>query len=262
MNSSVPRTLLSGPWRNRRVLRTFVNTGPNLVSIFWNIIIGNLVRYARMTHRRMRTVTNYFLVNLSVSDLLMSLLNCIFNFTFMLDSHWPFGSVYCTVNNFVAHVSVASSVFTLVAISLDRYVAILRPLKHRMSRRKARVALVIIWAMSSLLALPCLLYSTTKIRSYRDGQTKTVCYMRWPDGHYPKSTSEHVFRSAARCFVAANSISFHLLAQVISSLQFSFAKAESLIYFGNTYVHQFVDARPQVLLFGIAQSIRKLGDGS
>ncbi|BES91945.1 receptor [Nesidiocoris tenuis] len=141
----------------------------------------------------MRTVTNYFLVNLSVSDLLMSLLNCIFNFTFMLDSHWPFGSVYCTVNNFVAHVSVASSVFTLVAISLDRYVAILRPLKHRMSRRKARVALVIIWAMSSLLALPCLLYSTTKIRSYRDGQTKTVCYMRWPDGHYPKSTSEHVY---------------------------------------------------------------------
>lgn len=30
------------------------------------------------------------------------------------------------------------------------------------------------------------------ILSYRDGQTKTVCYMRWPDGHYPKSTSEHV----------------------------------------------------------------------
>ncbi|KAF6213654.1 hypothetical protein GE061_011376 [Apolygus lucorum] len=112
----------------------------------------------------MRTVTNYFLVNLSISDLLMSLLNCIFNFTFMLDSHWPFGAIYCTVNNFVAHVSVAASVFTLVAISLDRYVAIVRPLKHRMSRRKARIALIMIWLSSSVLALPCLIYSTTKSR--------------------------------------------------------------------------------------------------
>jgi tachykinin-like receptor len=68
----------------------------------------------------MRTVTNYFLVNLSVSDLLMSLLNCIFNFIFMLNSDWPFGSAYCIVNNFVANVTVAASVFTLVAISVDR----------------------------------------------------------------------------------------------------------------------------------------------
>ena len=35
-------------------------------------------------------------------------------------SHWPFGGFYCTVNNFVANVTVAASVFTLVAISFDR----------------------------------------------------------------------------------------------------------------------------------------------
>uniref|UniRef100_A0A182P264 G-protein coupled receptors family 1 profile domain-containing protein n=1 Tax=Anopheles epiroticus TaxID=199890 RepID=A0A182P264_9DIPT len=72
------------------------------------------------SHRRMRTVTNYFLLNLSVADLLMSSLNCSFNFIFMLNSDWPFGSVYCTINNFMANMSVASSVFTLVAISFDR----------------------------------------------------------------------------------------------------------------------------------------------
>lgn len=70
----------------------------------------------------MRTVTNYFLVNLSVADLMMSSLNCGFNFIFLVNSDWPFGVVYCTINNFVAHVTVASSVFTLVVISFDRSV--------------------------------------------------------------------------------------------------------------------------------------------
>jgi tachykinin-like receptor len=38
----------------------------------------------------------------------------------VLFSHWPFGGFYCTVNNFIANVTVAASVFTLVAISFDR----------------------------------------------------------------------------------------------------------------------------------------------
>lgn len=73
-------------------------------------------------HREMRTTTNYFLLNLSVADLLMSSLNCMFNFIYMLNSDWPFGSVYCSVNNFMGNVTVATSVFTLVAISFNRYV--------------------------------------------------------------------------------------------------------------------------------------------
>uniref|UniRef100_A0A182XW37 G-protein coupled receptors family 1 profile domain-containing protein n=1 Tax=Anopheles stephensi TaxID=30069 RepID=A0A182XW37_ANOST len=86
-------------------------------------ITGNcIVLWIVLAHRRMRTVTNYFLLNLSVADLLMSSLNCSFNFIFMLNSDWPFGSVYCTINNFMANMSVASSVFTLVAISFDRVV--------------------------------------------------------------------------------------------------------------------------------------------
>ena len=103
-------------------------------------------------HRRMQNVTNYFLVNLSLADLMMSCLNTIFNFIFMksryvrnaicrtflsksdykiwLPGHesnfaifcrdWIFGSVYCTINNFIAYMSVAVSVFTLVAICIDR----------------------------------------------------------------------------------------------------------------------------------------------
>jgi tachykinin receptor 3 len=120
-----------------------------------------LASLAITAHRRMRSVTNYFLVNLSVSDLLMALLNCVFNFIFMIDSDWPFGATYCTINNFVANVTVAASVFTLVAISLDRYVAIIKPLQGRMRKRWALVTVLGIWTLSATLALPPLLYSTT-----------------------------------------------------------------------------------------------------
>lgn len=82
--------------------------------------INNNLFYPISAHREMRTITNYFLLNLSIADLSMSSLNCMFNFIYMLNSDWPFGSFYCRVNNFMGNVTVATSVFTLVAISFDR----------------------------------------------------------------------------------------------------------------------------------------------
>lgn len=83
---------------------------------------NNDIHFPISAHREMRTTTNYFLLNLSVADLLMSSLNCMFNFIYMLNSDWPFGSVYCSLNNFLGNVTVSASVFTLVAISFNRYV--------------------------------------------------------------------------------------------------------------------------------------------
>ncbi|XP_033324548.1 tachykinin-like peptides receptor 86C [Megalopta genalis] len=154
-----------------------------LVATGGNIIVMWIV----LAHRRMRTVTNYFLVNLSVADLMMSLLNCAFNFTFLLNANWPFGVVYCTINNFVAHLTVASSVFTLVVISFDRYMAIMRPMKHRISRKITVITMIVIWTIASALALPCILYSTTTLRRYSNGRTRIVCCLLWPDGDYLRS---------------------------------------------------------------------------
>ncbi|KAG7187568.1 hypothetical protein KM043_016639 [Ampulex compressa] len=160
-----------------------------LVATGGNVIVMWIV----LAHRRMRTVTNYFLVNLSMADLMMSLLNCAFNFIFLLNSNWPFGVIYCTINNFVAHVTVASSVFTLVVISFDRYMAIMRPLKHHMSRKRTVMTLILIWTISCLLATPCLLYSTTTSRRYSNGKVRISCYLLWPDGGYLHSRTEYLY---------------------------------------------------------------------
>lgn len=73
-----------------------------------------------LLNKQMRTVTNMFIVNLSISDILVSGGNVIFNFIYMLNGHWVFGRTYCKISNFIAILSVACSCFTLMAISIDR----------------------------------------------------------------------------------------------------------------------------------------------
>lgn len=84
---------------------------------------GNaIVTWIVLAHRRMRTVTNYFLVNLAVADLLISVLNTPLNFVYMLSSSWPFGAVLCRLSHLTAPLTISASVFTLMAIAIDRSV--------------------------------------------------------------------------------------------------------------------------------------------
>ncbi|XP_072145885.1 tachykinin-like peptides receptor 86C [Dermacentor andersoni] len=84
-------------------------------------VCGNsLVVWSVVSHRRMRTVTNLFLVNLSVADFMTAVFNAAFNFVYMLESHWTFGEPYCVFSNFVANLTVACSAFTMAAMSIDR----------------------------------------------------------------------------------------------------------------------------------------------
>ncbi|XP_020300125.1 tachykinin-like peptides receptor 99D isoform X3 [Pseudomyrmex gracilis] len=104
------------PWW-RQMIWTLLFTGMIIVATGGNLIVIWIV----LAHRRMRTVTNYFLVNLSIADAMVSTLNVTFNYIYMLNSHWPFGTLYCKICQFIAVLTICASVFTLMAISIDRY---------------------------------------------------------------------------------------------------------------------------------------------
>ena len=88
-----------------------------LVAAGGNIIVIWIV----LAHKRMRTVTNYFLVNLAVADAAISLLNTLFNFVYMMYQNWPFGRFYCKFCLFISNGTISASVFTFMAIALERY---------------------------------------------------------------------------------------------------------------------------------------------
>lgn len=82
---------------------------------------GNLiVIWIVLAHKRMRTVTNYFIVNLAVADFLISVLNMIWTFFFLLYQDWWFGAIFCRFCLFISPCSISASVLTFMAIAIDR----------------------------------------------------------------------------------------------------------------------------------------------
>jgi len=109
----------------------------------------------------MWSVTNYFLLNLTLSDILMATLNTTFSFIYMRDRVWHFGAFYCSMSQFISLSTVPVSVFTMLAITLDRRRAIITPLAPKTTRLVVMVVLVVIWIISTTVALPPTLNSTT-----------------------------------------------------------------------------------------------------
>lgn len=103
-----------------------------IVALLGNGIVCHVVRVTP----RMRTVTNIFIANLAVGDILMTLFCVPFSFvSILLLGYWPFGAIMCHVVNYSQAVSVLVSAYTLVAISVDRYMAIMWPLRPRITKR-------------------------------------------------------------------------------------------------------------------------------
>lgn len=134
------------------------------VSLFGNL----LVVYVVIRHRRLRSVTYTFLVNVALSDLLMTCLNIPFSVSRVLLDHWPFGEILCSLVPFVQVMSVYVSSLTMAAIAVDRYRVILTPLKRRLRPPHGLIIMLILWILASLAALPYALYSeVVPIFTYR-----------------------------------------------------------------------------------------------
>uniref|UniRef100_A0A665VT22 Substance-P receptor n=1 Tax=Echeneis naucrates TaxID=173247 RepID=A0A665VT22_ECHNA len=140
-------------------------------------VVGNsVVIWIILAHKRMRTVTNYFLVNLAFAEAAMSAFNTVINFTYAVHNEWYFGLVYCRFHNFFPVAAMFASIYSMTAIAIDRYVAIIHPLQQRLSSTETRVVVCVIWILALLLAFPQYYYSSTAQLPGR-----TVCYIDWPE---------------------------------------------------------------------------------
>uniref|UniRef100_A0A3P9LIT3 Neuropeptide FF receptor 1 n=1 Tax=Oryzias latipes TaxID=8090 RepID=A0A3P9LIT3_ORYLA len=123
--------------------------------IFLLCMVGNiLVCLIVLENRCMRTVTNLFILNLAISDLLVGIFCIPTTLVDNLITGWPFSNTVCKMSGFVQGVSVSASVFTLVAIAVERFRCIVYPLQPKLTLLVAKVAIVSIWVLAVVILCP------------------------------------------------------------------------------------------------------------
>ncbi|XP_055336677.1 pyrokinin-1 receptor-like [Paramacrobiotus metropolitanus] len=130
------------------------------VLIFITGIVGNSVTiWVISRNPRMHTGgTNYYLINLAISDLISLILGLPFEVYQLFEEYpYPFAEQFCQARAWVSEASTLSSVFTILAFTVERYIAICHPFKNIHFRTKSsRVILTIIvsWILAFTAAGP------------------------------------------------------------------------------------------------------------
>lgn len=121
-----------------------------LITVAGNVVVCLAVGL----NRRLRSLTNCFIVSLAITDLLLGLLVLPFSAIYQLSCTWNFGKVFCNIYTSLDVMLCTASILNLFMISLDRYYAITDPLRYPVLVTPARVgvSLVLIWAVSITLS--------------------------------------------------------------------------------------------------------------
>ncbi|XP_047344406.1 octopamine receptor Oamb isoform X3 [Vespa velutina] len=139
----------SGPW----ILFTLITLAiVNVMVVLGNVLVILAVYYTS----KLRNVTNMFIVSLAVADLLVGLAVLPFSATWEVFKVWIFGDLWCSVWLAVDVWMCTASILNLCAISLDRYLAVTRPVSYPqlMSPKRARLLVATVWILSFVICFP------------------------------------------------------------------------------------------------------------
>ncbi|KAM4528191.1 neuropeptide FF receptor 2-like [Odontesthes bonariensis] len=157
--------------------------------IFVVCMVGNgVVCFIVLRRKNMRTVTNLFILNLAISDLLVGIFCMPTTLVDNIITGWPFGSIVCKLSGMVQGISVSASVFTLVAIAIDRFRCIVYPFKQKLTIATSKLIIAIIWVMAMFIMCPSgVMLQVTKEQTVRivigrnsDTRPFYWCRENWP----------------------------------------------------------------------------------
>ncbi|CAL4112778.1 unnamed protein product, partial [Meganyctiphanes norvegica] len=124
-------------------------------SLFPVAAIGNLMVFValfRSRHRKSRV--NLMIMHLSLADMIVTFVFLPTEITWNLTIQWVYGNVGCKVYKFFSAFGFYLSSMILVCISLDRYFAVVHPLKVNDAQRRGKIMLFFAWLTSAVVALP------------------------------------------------------------------------------------------------------------
>ncbi|XP_070539571.1 prolactin-releasing peptide receptor-like [Ptychodera flava] len=137
------------------------------------LLVGTVIRY-----KSLQNVTNFFIANLAASDFVMCIFCIPWSLAQSLMDDWIFGETMCRFIPMVQAVSVYVSVLSHMVIAIDRYFAIMHPLKTRLTLTSCFCVLAVTWIFGFCLASPIGVYTHQfDLRSFGFG---IACFEFWP----------------------------------------------------------------------------------
>uniref|UniRef100_A0A667Y6B1 X-C motif chemokine receptor 1 n=1 Tax=Myripristis murdjan TaxID=586833 RepID=A0A667Y6B1_9TELE len=147
------------------------------IPVFFSVVIvlsltGNiLVLVILALYENLKSLTNVFILNLAISDLLFTA-----GLPFWAVYHiwgWILGDVLCKIVAFIFFTGFYSSILFLTIMTIHRYLAVVHPISELGSQRLSYgvIISVVLWMMSIGAAMPSLLYSSIAEIHHKDKES-------------------------------------------------------------------------------------------
>ncbi|KAM6971558.1 uracil nucleotide/cysteinyl leukotriene receptor [Tautogolabrus adspersus] len=136
------------------------------ILIFIIAVPGNALALWAFFHQGSTSPSKVFLRHLSVADISYVLILPMRIVYHLLDSHWPFGFVACQLAGFLFYLNLYCSMYLMSFISLDRFLAVVLPLKSQSVRKAAyaKVVVGVLW-VTIIVSMSPLLFSKKNLSS-------------------------------------------------------------------------------------------------
>ncbi|XP_033846490.2 type-1 angiotensin II receptor B-like [Periophthalmus magnuspinnatus] len=175
-------------------------------------IPGNIaVLIFRPNWEQLSRLTQCLMMNLATSDLLCLITLPVWIYAVLYN--WALGVATCKIMTFLVYCSIYSSVLTITALSIQRYMQVVHP--QRCIRFKKRL-LILLWLMSMVLSIQALM-----ARQIIKDQHQMSCFIKY-------NSTQHVAMLLTECIVGFSSFTITACAYI-----FLHRKLNQAVFFNN-----------------------------
>ncbi|XP_010185601.1 PREDICTED: B1 bradykinin receptor [Mesitornis unicolor] len=128
-------------------------------------MLGNVfVLLTYLLHKAPLNIAEIYLMNLAGADLIFLMCLPFWAANIRHEFNWPFGTFLCRSTSASISLNMYTSIYLLVAVSVDRYLTFVHTLNHRGIRSKtmAKGICLLIWFFGILLSVPVFMFRTVK----------------------------------------------------------------------------------------------------
>ncbi|XP_069691978.1 bombesin receptor subtype-3-like isoform X2 [Periplaneta americana] len=137
------------------LLRSYIQPVLQGIIFVTGLVSNGILLAIFVKHKEMRTSTNIMLINLVVGDIYSLVVNLPLFYIYSTFTTWKLGEETCKLLRFSRHLGIGVNIFSVTALSVQRYCAALKSSRGKKLKRQLSTFLVVcVWVLACLFAAP------------------------------------------------------------------------------------------------------------